>query len=146
VRLSRAEERRRGHAGPLPRNPPPPDWLHPGTAELIATISRPATQAVLEMNEDEAIFWADKYQEAARGETAAKVAKAEAKAKLILMMGEHGQAVLRDGRRISRKETKVNAYAVRERTQVSFHLTKPRGTTGGDIPTNHDTNDEEIPL
>lgn len=105
------------------RVPPPPDWLCHGTAELVATMTRPTTVAAIALDDPAAAQWAGLYLSALRRANEAETDKAEARARLCLLMGSHERAVLPDGTRITRKEVTVRAHQVKERRQVSFRLT-----------------------
>lgn len=112
--------------------PPAPDWTHPGTPEILARLYRPTVAApALELTSDEASIWADQYQAAGVAEANAHALKAEAKGRLCLLMRDHAEAVLADGRRLVRKEVRIRGHEVAARTDIRFRVVTPRGHAAG---------------
>lgn len=110
----------------LPHQRPAPDWAHPRTADLVSRLVEPTDTTTVALFDGAAVAWADQYQRASRDMAVAEADKAEARARLILMMGAHQSGVLADGRRLTRKRTTVKEHVVKERDQVTFRLLPPK--------------------
>jgi predicted phage-related endonuclease len=115
-----------------PRIAPSPTYRHPATAELLDKMYLPVDTTTIVLDSSEASELARQYQEASRTVALAEVDKAEAKMRLVRMMGEHQRACLADGTTLTRKVHTVREHTVKERQQVTFRLHKPRGGATAD--------------
>lgn len=107
------------------RDPPPPDWEHRHTPELIAAMYTPG-EATVTLDSD-ALELAREYARLGAEKSAAEKAREVVKAKLIERMGSAGTALLPDGSKIVRKAVERSGYTVEPSTYFSFTVKAPKG-------------------
>ena len=103
------------------RQPPEPDWSHPNTPALVDALHAPKGGSV-QLHGGDALDLVNVYQELTSEIGDKQEQKAEVRARLSWLMGEAGEGVLADGRRITRKEVTRKSYTVNETTYVDFRI------------------------
>lgn len=107
------------------RDPPPPDWTHPGTVPLIESLYRPKDGLAVNLG-CQAVELVRQYQSWGQKAGEAKDAKDQCRAELVEMMGEASLAFLPDGQRIKRKTTARRGYTVEPSEYCDFRILKAK--------------------
>jgi hypothetical protein len=109
------------------RTPPPLEFAHTRAAQAAAEAFRSVSEGVAVDLGDDALRWADEYQRLGQQIRAAEQARDEAKARLLLAIGEAEVGRLPDGTEVRRRivpEKKIEAYV--RKSYVMMSIRSPR--------------------
>lgn len=103
------------------REPPPPDWTHPATLPLVRSLHGIDGAVKVRLGDDAARL-ADQYERLKAKESEAGLARREAMGRLVWMMGEAGEGLLPDGRRVIRRMVRRKGYRVQPSQYVACRV------------------------
>jgi putative phage-type endonuclease len=106
------------------RRPPPPDFAHPSTPDLMRALYG-VDGGTVSLGV-EAVDLAAQYEHAGRMLRAYERARADAKARILHAMGAASVGVLPDGRTVCRREVRRAGYSVEPTTYVDFRIKQPK--------------------
>lgn len=108
------------HNHVVPAVPPPPDWKHQSTPDLVQAMY-PPTETAIDLGADAAEL-VERYEDAGVHGKTFQTFRDVAKAKLIALMGQAGRGNLPDGRCILRRELSRRGYSVEPSSYIDFRI------------------------
>lgn len=107
------------------RTAPEPDWAHPRTPELVELLYRPASGKSVDLGEDAAAL-AQVYQGLGAAIREQEEARAEAKARLVQLLGDAEEGRLPDGQRVRRRQVDEAQISYTRKAYCEFRILQPK--------------------
>lgn len=104
-------------------DPPPPDWTHKSTPQLIRNIHGTINETRIELTAEEIADW-EQYEELGRMVKETEAHRDTLKAKVLHAIGDHGAGLLADGRMIRRKLITKEPYTVTPKPYIDVCCVK----------------------
>lgn len=111
------------------RDPPEPDWAHPGTPALLDAMYPPNPEQGVHLGE-EAVPYLEQYLACREAKGRAEESQSAARARLVHLMGTAGQATLPTGHVLTRKVVKREGHTVGPSESIQLFVRQPKSKKG----------------